>query len=97
MMSPKEIRNKMLARIFSEVSFNNEYFEKLGVLGRFDSIQHSNLYVLEDYIKKLTMTQELIEKYKLNGNDLDSEIAFKELKTSVDLVFKPKSFFSFFS
>ena len=40
--------------------------------------------------------EELIEKYIHEGNDLNSEIEFKELRTNVDLIFKTKSIFSFF-
>lgn len=96
MKSPSEIRTEMLAKIISAPSFNNRYSEKLGILDRFGSVRDSNLYVLEDFLKKLIMAEELIEKYKLDGKDLNSEIEFEELKTNIDLIFKPKSFFSFF-
>lgn len=97
MMSSKEIRNEMLAGIISAPSFSNGYAEKLGVTDRYGSIRDSNLYVLEDFIKKLVLVEELIKNYELEGNNLNSEIAFKELKINIDLIFKPKGFFSFFS
>lgn len=96
MMSTNEIRREMLARIISAPSFDNGYSMKLGILDRFSSVKDSNLYVLEDFLKKLIMAEQLIEKYKLEGNDLNTEIAFEELRTNVDLIFKPKSIFSFF-
>jgi len=96
-MNTSEIRDGMLAKIISAPSFNNGYAEKLGILNRFESVRGSNLYALEGFLKKLIMVEELIEKYKLNGNDLNSEIAFKELRTNVDLIFKPKGIFSFFN
>ncbi|HBB44356.1 MAG: hypothetical protein UW27_C0005G0009 [Parcubacteria group bacterium GW2011_GWA1_44_13] len=96
MLNPSEIRNEMLARIISAPSFDNGYYEKLGILDKFTSVRDSNLYVLEDFLKKLFMVEELIEKYIHEGNDLNSEIEFKELRTNVDLIFKTKSIFSFF-
>ncbi len=96
MMNVDEIRDEMLARIISAPSFNNGYADKLGILEKFSSVKNSNLYALENFLKKLVMIEELIEKYKLNGNDLNSEIAFKELKENTDLIFKPKGIFSFF-
>lgn len=95
-MSPKEIRNEMLARIISAPCFSNGYSEKLGITDRFGSVRDSNLYVLEDFLKKLTMAEKLIGKYIHEGKDLNNEIEFEELRTNIDLIFKPKSIFSFF-
>lgn len=97
MLKPNEIRNEMLATIYAAPSFSNGYAEKLAVIDKFGSARDSNLYVLEDFLKKLTAIEELIKKYESDGNNLNSEIAFEELKTKVDLIFKAKKFFSFFS
>lgn len=95
MMNPNEIRTEMLAGIYSKDNFNNGYYEKLGILDRFESVRNSNLYALEGFQKKSIIADELIMKYKLEGNDLRSEAPFKELKEKVDLIFKPKGIFSF--
>lgn len=95
-MSPNEIRMEMLSKIISAPSFDNGYALKLGILDRFEAVRNSNLYVLEDFLKKLILAEELIGKYKLEGKDLNSETEFKELRTNVYLIFKPKSIFSFF-
>lgn len=96
MKKPSELREEMQARIYFIENFSNGYYEKLGIIDRFDSVRNSNLYVLDDFLKKVVMTEKLIEKYKLEGNDLNSENAFEELRTNINLIFKPKSFFSFF-
>ena len=95
MMSPKEIRRDMLAGLISRDNVHNGYYEKLGIQDKINSVYDSNLYALESFIKKANLVDELIRKYKLEGKDLNNEITFNELKTNVDLIFKPKGIFSF--
>lgn len=96
MKNPNELRREMMVSIYCLVNFSNGYYEKLGILDRFDSVKDSNLYALDNFLKKTGMVEELIRKYQLEGNDLNSGIAFEKLRTNVDLIFKPKGIFSFF-
>ena len=99
-MNPKKIRNNILSHLFSSINSDNGYYEKLGIQDKIDSLfgnpNKDNLFALDNLQKKFDMADELIEKYRLEGNDLNNEIAFKELKTKIDLIFKPKGIFSFF-
>lgn len=97
MMNPKEIRNNILADLITRDNAHNGYYDKLGIKNKLDSVYGSNLYTLDNFRKKVDLADELIRKYKFEGNDLNNEIAFNELKTDIDLIFKPKSFFSFFN
>lgn len=103
MMSPKELRNEIVAGMYSKRNYNNGYWEKLGIIERLEAIngpfakRECNLYTLDDFRKKTQLADKLIEEYINEGNDLRSEIAFRELKEKVDLIFKPKGFFSFFN
>lgn len=100
-MNPNEIRKKIRVDLFSRGNAHNGYYEKLGIQGKMPSVfgdnYDINLFALDNLKKKFDIADELIKKYKLEGNDLNNEIAFQKLKTDVDLIFKPKSFFSFFS
>ncbi len=97
MMKPDDIRKNIMADIISRDNAQNGYYEKLGIINRLDSIYHSNLFVLDSFKKKVNLADELIKKYKFDGNDLNNEINFGDLRLEIDLIFKPKGFFSFFN
>lgn len=96
MMSPKEIRDEMKIKIYSVIGPWGGIYEKLGIFDRFESVKNSNLYVLEDFLKKVYLVQELVRKYESDGNDLNNQIMFEKLKEDTGSIFKPKGFFSFF-
>ena len=96
-MNQNDIRKNILADLITRDNAHNGYYEKLGIQKRLDSVYDSNSYTLDNFRKKVNIADELIRKYKNDGNDLNNEIAFEELKARVNLIFKPKNLFSFFS
>lgn len=95
-MNPDNIRKNILADLISRENAHNGYYEQLGILKKLDSVYDSNLYTLDNFKNKVDLADELITKYKIDGNNLNNGTAFRELKENVDLIFKPKSIFSFF-
>lgn len=95
-MNPNDIRTNILADLISRDSAHNGYYEKLGINNKLNSVYNSNLFTLDSFKKKVDLADELIKKYKLDGNDLNNKIALEELRINIDLIFKPKGIFSFF-
>lgn len=95
-MNTKDTGNKFIADLISRDNYHNGYYKKLGIEEKIESSWDSNLWILDKLKKDVDLADELIKKYKLEGNDLNNEIAFKELSINIDLIFKPKGIFSFF-
>ena len=99
-MKPDDIRREILINLYSRGNTTNGYYEKLGInkkiMDSSDSNSWSNnLWALNKLKKNADIADKLIKDYQLSGNDLNNEVAFEELRTNVNLVFKPKGFFSF--
>lgn len=71
------------------------YYDNLGIMEKIYKARDdwATFYNLR---KDINIVDGLIKAYKLSGNDLNDEIPFRKLKADVDLIFKPKGFFSFF-
>lgn len=95
-LNPNEIRKNIQVNLLSRINTVNGYYKKLGIQDKLESVYYDNLYALDSFRKKADLADELISKYQLEGNDLSTEIAFEELRANIDLIFKPKSIFSFF-